>query len=102
MPFMKAFSSYLYTFRHIKMPDSYTFRHIKPKFRCLFRELLRVFNPTTLNEGVSLFIGLNGKRPVRSRNRICVMYCHADLAFPSAADFQFADDADFPLGVMDL
>ena len=38
---------------------------------------------------------LDGKRPVRSRNRICVMYCHADLAFPSAADFQFADDADF-------
>ena len=39
--------------------------------------------------------GLDGKRPVRSRNRICVMYSHADLAFPSAADFQFADDADF-------
>ena len=29
--------------------------------------------------------GLDGKRPVRSRNRICVMYSHAD----------FADDADF-------
>ena len=24
-----------------------------------------------------------------------MMYSHADLAFPSAADFQFADDADF-------
>ena len=23
------------------------------------------------------------------------MYSHADLAFPSAADFQFADEADF-------
>ena len=23
-----------------------------------------------------------------------IVFCHADLAFPSAADFQFADDAD--------
>ena len=29
--------------------------------------------------------GLDGKRPVRSRNRSCMMYSHAD----------FADDADF-------
>ena len=26
-----------------------------------------------------------------------IVFCHADLAFPSAADFQFADDADFDL-----
>ena len=38
------FSSYLYTFRHMKMPERYTFRHIKPKFRCLFRDSLRLFN----------------------------------------------------------
>ena len=25
---------------------------------------------------------------------LIVFFCHADLAFPSAADFQFADDAD--------
>ena len=32
--------------------------------------------------------GLDGKRPVRSRNRICVMYSHADIA--DDADFFFA------------
>ena len=35
---------YLYTFRHMKMPERYTFRHMKPKFRCLFRDSLRLFN----------------------------------------------------------
>ena len=37
---------YRYTFWHIKPAQRYTFRHIKPKFRCLFRDSLRLFNPS--------------------------------------------------------
>ena len=70
---------YLYTFRHMKMPERYTFRHMKPKFRCLFRDSLRLFNPSCfapyalkgqklLAQGITLGIIAISKTPCKGKS----------------------------------
>ena len=70
---------YLYTFRHMKMPEQYTFRHIKPKFRCLFRDSLRLFNSSCfapyalkgqklLAQGIALGIIAISKAPCKGKS----------------------------------
>ena len=70
---------YLYTFRHMKMPERYTFRHMKPKFRCLFRDSLRLFNSSCfapyalkgqklLAQGIALGIIAISKAPCKGKS----------------------------------
>ncbi len=70
---------YLYTFRHMKMPERYTFRHMKPKFRCLFRDSLRLFNSSCfapyalkgqklLAQGIALGIIAISKTPCKGKS----------------------------------
>ena len=74
---------YLYTFRHMKMPERYTFRHMKPKFRCLFQDSLRLFNPSCfapyalkgqklLAQGIALGIIAISKAPCKGKS---FMFC---------------------------
>ena len=68
-----------YTFRHMKMPEQYTFRHMKPKFRCLFRDSLRLFNSSCfapyalkgqklLAQGIALGIIAISKTPCKGKS----------------------------------
>ena len=72
-----------YTFRHMKMPEQYTFRHMKPKFRCLFRDSLRLFNSSCfapyalkgqklLAQGIALGIIAISKAPCKGKS---LMFC---------------------------
>ena len=80
---------YLYTFRHMKMPERYTFRHMKPKFRCLFRDSLRLFNSSCfapyalkgqklLAQGIALGIIAISKTPCKGKSFV---YCQVFESF---------------------